>query len=132
MQPYHGGHDALWALHELSRALRHRLLHPVAAVVAGHHHRIEAEGAEVERSWPPLFGPFKDVDIVAWFEVRLTRPTANVELHADIPTDVVLDHPLVAHQSVATVMFSMLREVIKLTDRFAHEFPRAHDLAKSP
>jgi len=30
VQPYHGGHNGLWILHELAREYRHRVIHPVA------------------------------------------------------------------------------------------------------
>jgi hypothetical protein len=94
VQPYDGQRPGLWALHELAREYRHRILHPTRTVPLDDEHGLAIAGAgrivdyEILHSGPVL----NDKTPVLWWQLADTD--ASTKIHVDIAITVGIDHPL--------------------------------------
>jgi hypothetical protein len=123
-QPYNGRNPNMWILHELSRAHRHRRIHPILAVLAGQEHQIAVLGGHgtIERQDVVQTGPFQDGDVVMTFEFQALGPYLQVEVKPRVLVDIVLDHPLTTETPCQAIVKGMGREVIDLVRRFEDFF----------
>lgn len=111
VQAYHGGHQGLWMLHELSREYRHRLIHPMAVYPFGEYRglfREEVHSAILDLDVTYTGEILKDGDelfnfaMADNFEAYMTPP---------IIISIGLDHSLCRGRTLITLLQDMVYEV---------------------
>lgn len=115
-QPYHGGNNGLWLLHELAHANRHRLVHPVGALLLGVPISVEANGqpiTDVEVIYPP--GPLQHGMEVVNFSVAGFPEDA--QLKPRVPISIGINHPLCVDHDCITVINEINRDLHAVVDR---------------
>ena len=122
LQPYEGGDQALWTLHELSRRDKHRALLIGARVLDGGHFTIRTEHGVYTQS--PVPGPLVAGTEVARIPAPLYTAASKMEMEQDLPPVVAFDEPAV-FPSYVGVMDTLRRidtAVIDTLNRVQAEF----------
>jgi hypothetical protein len=111
IQPYHGGRQALWTVHELAGAYRHHVIQPIAIATLEEHHKVLVDGVAV----PPT-----DVEMVPHSRLHKGDVLMRFTL-PDLPDDAVvdpqvaltigIDHPSCRGEVGITVMNSIITDV---------------------
>jgi hypothetical protein len=119
VQPYNGGFDGLWILHELSRVHRHRLLHTIGMDALRREHAITIEGGSLTHFEVLDGGLLKDETPILRFVFSRDRP--YVEVQADLVFTVGIDHELCRGRDAGSVMNEITRSTAKAAVHLAKE-----------
>jgi hypothetical protein len=113
VQPYNGGHDGLWMLHELSRKYRHRLIHPIAVWAPAEFQGIDGvEDLEVVYRTKPL----EHGDVILTFALG-----SREDVNPKVAIAVGIDHPGCADRGAAGILQEIVDEVGPILAHFEVE-----------
>jgi hypothetical protein len=125
MQPYHGRTDALWWLHELARLHRHRLIRPVVDIPVQSINSLSLiRGSLDDITLTPnvLTEMPEDKTVIARWHNSSPAET-QVDVEPDLAVKIVLDDPLVRHESVPVLLFKMCQLTRDLLTALEHSLP---------
>jgi hypothetical protein len=111
VQPFHGGSEALWILHELAAQYRHHLVHPAIVWPVADRHRVVVGGKEIEADKIEPFPKAKlePGEVLVRFNLEGVGPGVSVEPRVMLAAGI--DHELcVGHEAVG-LLNSIVKEV---------------------
>ncbi|HUZ56028.1 MAG TPA: hypothetical protein VMU94_26320 [Streptosporangiaceae bacterium] len=125
VQPYPGRTQELWWLHELARFHRHRLIRPVIDTPSQFQHVIrlirgdladitfETAGFEIRPDGKAVIGRWRNA-----------RPAdTQVDVEPNLAVEVVVDDPLVRHETLPVLLFKMWQVTRKILTALEETFP---------
>jgi len=111
VQPYHGGHDVLWVLHELAAQYRHHVVHPAVVWPVHASHRVVVGGQEITADRIESFPRAR----LEPGEVLLRFNLEGVEIGVPVDPRVMLaagiDHPLCEGREAVGLLNAIVKEV---------------------
>jgi hypothetical protein len=111
VQPFHGGSEALWILHELAAQYRHHLVHPAIVWPVADRHRVVVGGKEIEADKIETFPKAKlePGEVLLRFNLEGVGPDVSVDPRVMLAAGI--DHELcVGHEAVG-LLNSIIKEV---------------------
>ena len=123
VQPYKGGHEGLWMLHQLAREYRHRLVHLLACYPFGEHEGLFSESLppsanDIEIAYKG--GALKHGDELASFT---TSTEFDPNMYPRPVISVGLDHPACEGVGVVSVMTAIRVDIFAVLNDWAGEPP---------
>jgi hypothetical protein len=111
VQPFHGGHDALWRLHELAAQYRHHLVHPALVWADASKHRVIVGGEEMAPSDLERFPQTRlEVgDVLMRFNLPGVEPGTPVDVRAAL--SIGIDHPLCEGREAVGLLNEIIKDV---------------------
>ncbi len=101
LQPYQGGFDGLWILHELAQAHRHQILHVLGMAAINLDGSISVDGGSLTR--------FEVLDVgmlegeASLIEFGFVRHESYVEIGTEVTFTIGIDHPLCVGRDAGTI-----------------------------
>lgn len=111
VQPHHGGHDALWILHELAAQYRHHLVHPAIVWPVADSHRVVVGGQEIEADKIQTFPKAKLEPGSVLLRFNLEGVGLGVPVDPRVMLAAGIDHELCEGREAVGLLNSIVKEV---------------------
>ncbi len=111
LQPYHGGHDTLWILHELAAQYRHHLVHPAIVWPVHASHRVVVRGKEITADRIESFPQARLEPGEVLLRFNLEGVGIGVPVDPRVTLAAGIDHPLCEGREAVALLNAIVKEV---------------------
>lgn len=111
VQPFHGGHDALWVLHELAAQYRHHVVHPAVVWPVHESHRVVVGGEKIEADKIETFPDAKLEPGEVLVRFNLEGVPIGVSVDPRVMLAAGIDHPLCKGREATGLLSAIIKEV---------------------
>lgn len=111
VQPFHGGHDDLWILHELAAQYRHHVVHPAVVWPVHESHRVVVGGKEVTADKIETFPDAKLEPGEVLIRFNLDGVGIGVPVDPRVMLAAGIDHQLCKGREAVGLLSGIVKEV---------------------